>query len=75
MAVNPEEYYIKDIALLIAQKFGIPENQIKFDKSKPSGIKRMTASSNASWFNFTSIDDGLDKTIQWYIQNFNNVRK
>jgi len=75
MAVNPTEYTIKELALIIAKKFDIDENKINFDISKPEGIKRMTASSNANWFKFTPLEKGLDETIKWYNENFNNIRK
>jgi GDP-L-fucose synthase len=75
MAVNKKEYLIKDLVLNIANKFEISENRVKFDTSKPDGILKMTASSDAEWFNFTSLEDGLDATIQWYKENFDNIRK
>lgn len=75
MAVNPKEYLIKDIALRIAKKFEIPEDRVKFDFTKPSGIKRMTASSDADWFNFTPIEEGLDKTIEWFKKEYDTIRK
>ena len=75
MAVNPGEYTIKELALTIARKFEIPENKIRFDSSKPEGIKRMTATSNAEWFKFTPLEDGLDKTIKWYKENVQTIRK
>ena len=75
MAVDPIEYSINDLSLKIARKFGINENKIKHDLSKPNGITRMTASSDAKWYSFTPIEEGLDKTIEWYIENFDNIRK
>jgi GDP-L-fucose synthase len=75
LAVNPTEYSIKSLVLLIANKFSISEDKIKFDLSKPGGIPRMTAVSSAEWYNFISLEDGLDKTIKWYKENYNNIRK
>ncbi len=75
MAVNSKEYLIKDVAILIAKKFEIPDDKIKFDFTKPSGIKRMTASSNADQFQFTPLEEGLNKTIDWFKKEYNNIRK
>lgn len=75
MTVNPTEYSITDVAFLIAKKFGIESDKIRFDSAKPSGIARMTASTNIPFFEWTTLSDGLDKTIDWYINNLNKIRK
>lgn len=75
MAVNPEEYTISELSFKIADKFKIQKNRIKYDFSKPGGIPRMTASTNAFWYHFTSLDEGLDKTINWFEKNYQNIRK
>ena len=75
LAVNAKEYTIKELVLIIAKKFGIPESKVKFDLTKPGGIPRMTAASDGSDFPFTPLDKGLDETIEWYIHNFNTIRK
>ncbi|MDD5650800.1 MAG: NAD-dependent epimerase/dehydratase family protein [Candidatus Nanoarchaeia archaeon] len=75
MAVNPEEYTITELSFMIAKKFNIPENRIKYDFAKPGGIPRMTASTNAFWYHFTPLERGLDQTINWYKNNYQNIRK
>jgi nucleoside-diphosphate-sugar epimerase len=75
MAVNPEEYTITELSFMIAKKFNISENRIKYDFAKPGGIPRMTASTNAFWYHFTPLERGLDQTINWYKNNYQNIRK
>ena len=75
MAVNPKEYAIKDIAFMIADKFNLNKDKIKFDTSKPSGIYKMPAITNAEWYKFIPLDTGLEKTIKWFEENYNIIRK
>jgi hypothetical protein len=35
----------------------------------------MTASSNADQFQFTPLEEGLNKTIDWFKKEYNNIRK
>lgn len=76
MAVNEREYSIKEVAMIIADRFGIPENKIIFDKSKPNGQFRKPAKSDVNWFEFTPLEEGLNKTIDWFVENYNtnNIR-
>lgn len=75
MAVNPAEYSINTLAHIVAAKFDIDIEKIKFDSTKPMGRERMTASSDMKFFKFTSLSEGLNQTIQWYKENQNNLRK
>lgn len=76
MAVNPKEYSIKEISEIIANKFNIPCNRIVWDKNQPNGQLKKTASTDVSnVFKFISLEDGLDKTIDWFIKNIDNIRK
>jgi GDP-L-fucose synthase len=76
MAVNEKEYSIKEVAMIIANRFGIPENKVIFDKTKPNGQLRKPAKSDVSWFEFTPLEEGLNKTIDWFVENYNtdNIR-
>jgi GDP-L-fucose synthase len=76
MAVNEKEYSIKEVAMIIANRFGIPENKVIFDKTKPNGQFRKPAKSDVNWFEFTPLEEGLNKTIDWFIENYNtkNIR-
>jgi GDP-L-fucose synthase len=76
MAVNEKEYSIKEVSMIIANRFGISENKIIFDKTKPNGQFRKPAKSDVNWFEFTPLEVGLNKTIDWFIENYNtnNIR-
>jgi GDP-L-fucose synthase len=72
-------YSIEEIVTNIAKIMGFHGN-IVFDKSKPEGM--MIRSSHDTTinklfpdFNFTSIEDGLNSTIEYFIKNYNLLRK
>jgi GDP-L-fucose synthase len=76
MAVNPKEYSVKEVAFLIAKILEIDEKRIIFDKNKPSGQFKKTASTDAPLdFTFTPLEEGLEKTINWFISNYDTARK
>ena len=64
-------------AELIAKKFGI-EKKLIFDTSKPSGQKIRKLSGNKlvsiNRFKFTSIEDGISESVDWFLNNYPNVR-
>ena len=74
---NKIQIKIGYIAKIIAKKFNI-ENKLVFDTSKPSGQKNRSLDNNKLIniidFKFTTIEDGLDKTIDWFVKNYPNVR-
>ena len=67
-----EEISIKTLAELI-KKLVEFEGELVFDNSKPDGIsKKMLDSSlikNESWNPKCNLQDGLEKTYEWYISN------
>jgi GDP-L-fucose synthase len=76
---------IKEVAEVIADRFRI-RNRLVFDTSKPSGqterslsgdklVERLNASRPDSGFSFTPIDIGINKTIDWFLENYPNIRK
>jgi GDP-L-fucose synthase len=76
MAVNEKEYSIKDIVNIIADRFKISQERIKFDITKPNGQFRKPAKPDVpADFKFTPLDEGINKTIDWYLKNINNARK
>lgn len=76
MAVNPTEHSILDISKVICEKFNINHNEVIFDETKPIGQLRKPAISDAPKdFEFTTINDGINKTIEWFVNNYNNLRK
>jgi len=76
MAVNETEYSIKQIVDVIANRFKISQDRIKYDITKPKGQFRKPAKSDIpKEFKLTGIEEGLNKTIDWYLKNINNFRK
>ena len=59
---------ISDIANTIGKHF---DKEVKYDKSKPNGdMKRLMSMKRANDFGFTpktSLNDGIQKTIEWYL--------
>jgi GDP-L-fucose synthase len=75
MAVNPIEYSIKDVATIIADRFDLLD-RIEYQTDKPSGQFRKPASTDIpSDFEFTSLETGLNKSIDWFIANYDTCRK
>lgn len=78
-----EEVSIKEVATIIANKFNYIE-QMKFDESFSDGQYKKTADNKklltflrneAIDFQFTNIKEGIEKTIDWFIWNYNEARK
>ena len=69
-----EEVSIKDLVEKISKivKF---EGEIKFDISKPDGNPRKLLNSNLinklGWKASTGLEEGLNKTYKWFLNNFN----
>ena len=70
-----KEMKVKKIALLIKKKIGYMGNII-WDSNKPVGSKRRKININKAKNEFgykvtTSLEEGVDKTVDWYIdKNF-----
>lgn len=75
IAVNETEYSVKELATIIAKKFEIPTERVKYDASKPNGQLRKPAKSDIPDFKFTPLEEGLNKTIDWFLENYNYIRK
>lgn len=65
------------IAELIAKKFNI-EKKLVFDTSKPSGqkIRKLSGNKLASIldFQYTPIEEGISKSVDWFVANYPKVR-
>lgn len=74
---NNQVIKIKDIAYLIAEKFGVT-NKLKFDTSAPSGqINRSLDGAKLKEIYkepFVSIEEGVSKTIDWFLANYPKIR-
>ncbi len=72
-----EEIAIKDVVDIICKEFEYWN--VEWDNSKPDGQFKKTADNNKlismNNFKFTDINIGLNKTIKWFIENYNIVRK
>ncbi len=74
-----EEVSIKDVALLISKRFAY-DNRIVFDKAFDDGQYKKTASNErlrqiCPDFQFLSIDEGIQYTVDWFIENYKIARK
>ena len=75
-----EEVSIKTISQIIAKNFEISSNNIKYDTTYPDGQYKKTCDNSKLLklipnFEFTSLEDGLERTIQWFKKKYPNVRK
>lgn len=76
---NTQEYKLKQIINLICKKLEY-NGDIIFDNSKPKGQIRKPTSNKKflelgwkqEWY--TSIEEGLEKTCNWFKQNYPNIR-
>ena len=77
--LSPKEVYsIKETAEIISKLNG--NIKINFDTTKSDGQFKKDADNSKlislnSNFNFTSLEDGLKKTINWFNNNYNTSRK
>jgi len=74
-----DEVSIKDVAYIIAKAFDY-EDRLVFDSSYSDGQYKKTADNsvlmeNNKNFVFTKIEDGIKKTIDYFIKNFDKIRK
>ena len=73
---DSREYSIKNVAEIINSYFG---NELVFNKEYSDGQYRKTADNSllTSQFNFefTDLNKGIEKTVKWFIENYNTLRK
>lgn len=75
ITVDEKEHSIKSVVDIIAKKFDISPESIKYDSEKPNGQYRKPAKSDIKNFDFISLEDGINKTIDWFIHNYETLRK
>lgn len=73
-----DEHSIGSVATRIAENFDMMD-ALEFDESKSDGQYKKTADNSKFMglnpnFKFTSIDVGLSKTIQYFLENFEDLR-
>jgi GDP-L-fucose synthase len=74
-----KEYSIKDIVNKISKIIDF-KNKIIYQKNFSDGQIKKTACNDTLCkqfgdINFTSVNDGLNETIHWFLENYKNVRK
>jgi len=74
-----DEKSINYIATRIAKEFNY-ENNMEFDTDKPDGQFKKTADNSKLMnhiksFNFIPIEEGISKTVDWFVNNYNVCRK
>jgi GDP-L-fucose synthase len=77
MILSPsEEYTIGEMAEIVNSHFG---NQLIFNENYADGQYRKTADNSKLKglinFEFTSLKDGIEETVKWFMSNYPNVRK
>lgn len=76
---SEKETSIKELVLLVAEKMNFSGN-IKFDESKPDGQFRKPSDGSKlkkyiPEFRWMTLDKGIEKTVDWFIQNYNIIRR
>ena len=74
-----DEVSIANIAKIIAKKYNYLE-YLEFDISKSDGQYKKTANNSKlinliGNFEFINIENGINNTIDWFLENYNNIRK
>lgn len=72
------EVTIRELAEVVAKKMGFTGNLI-FDTSKPDGQHRKPSDGAKLKqylpdFKWTSLEDGIESTVEWFLRNYPNVR-
>jgi|694.fasta_scaffold08806_24 GDP-L-fucose synthase len=75
MLVNEEEVSILEIVDIIKNKIGIQNEDIIFDETKPKGQHRKPAISDMKIYDFVPLKKGIEETIDWFIKNYDTIRK
>jgi len=69
---------IKELAELIKKTVGFT-GELKFDPTKPDGTLRklmdVSKVNSLGWSAKISLEEGLQKTYQWFLENLENVKK
>jgi GDP-L-fucose synthase len=76
MAVNDNEHSVMDIVKIVTKKFGINDDKLIFDETKPRGQFRKPAKSDIPKdYEYINIEQGINETIDWFINNYRTLRK
>ena len=78
--ISPDtEISIKEVATHIARAFEY-ENMMEFDTSLPDGQYKKTADNTKlksllTEYEFIDIKEGINRTVKYFIENYNKIRK
>lgn len=71
----PDEHSIEHVSKIINKHF---DNQIVFNQEYSDGQYKKTADNsklNFLNFKFTELEEGIDSTVKWFIENYDTIRK
>ena len=69
------EVSIKDVELAVAKAMKL-EGEVKFDSSKADAQFKKTASNKfRPDYQFVSMQDGIQKSVDWFAENYESARK
>jgi GDP-L-fucose synthase len=75
-AINENEVSVMEVANIICKKFEIEDNDLVFDSTKPKGQFRKPAKTDIPEnYEFIKFEDGINSTIEWFVENYKKVRK
>ena len=74
-----EEVSIREVALAVAKAMKF-DGEIVFDTTKADGQFKKTASNKKlHWlrpdYKFTMMEDGIQKSVDWFVENYETARK
>jgi GDP-L-fucose synthase len=77
---NSDEFTIKEIVMNMAETMNINKNLIYWDTSKSDGCMKKTVTNKKLMdmypeTKFIDFKDGLDYTYQWFLNNYDSIRK
>lgn len=77
---NDEEFKIVDVVDKLADVMKLSKEKIYWDASKSDGCMKKTVSNKKlkkiiKDYNFVSLSDGLKETYNWFIKNYDTIRK
>ncbi len=75
MLIDEKEVSILDIVKIIIKRFDIKESDIVFDDTKPKGQFKKPAISHVNHYEFKKLEKGINETIDWFVENYENIRK
>lgn len=76
---NPKEYTIKEVVKLIIKEMNFKGNVV-WKTDKPDGQLKKSSSNKKLLdiigdYKFTTLEEGIKESVNWFIKNFKNIRK